>query len=134
MHRCISKLAWLVVLAAPLSAQDNTPPKGFTALFNGKNLDGWRGGIRIDKRMTMSPEELRKAQLEADSKMLQHWKVEKGVLVNDGKGVNLASVEYFKNFELMVDWKINEKGDSGIYLRGLPQVQVWDSLNVNPMR
>jgi hypothetical protein len=26
-----------------------------------------------------------------------------------------------------VDWKIGKKGDSGIYLRGNPQVQIWDN-------
>src|SRR5262249_51786129 len=31
------------------------------------------------------------------------------------------------NFELYVDWKIGPKGDSGIYLRGNPQVQIWDN-------
>jgi hypothetical protein len=27
---------------------------------------------------------------------------------------------------MFVDWKIEPKGDSGIYLRGSPQVQIWD--------
>jgi hypothetical protein len=114
---------------APAAAfgQDNQAPKGFTALFNGKDLTGWQGGIRIDKRLKMSPQDLEKAQAAEDKKMNEHWKVENGVLVNDGKGTNLASVKHFKNFELIVDWKINPKGDSGIYLRGIPQVQIWDS-------
>ena len=29
----------------------------------------------------------------------------------------------------MVDWKIEKNGDSGLYLRGQPQVQIWDSEN-----
>jgi hypothetical protein len=33
---------------------------------------------------------------------------------------------------MYVDWKILPKGDSGIYLRGTPQVQIWD-LNDNPV-
>src|SRR5205823_6393869 len=37
------------------------------------------------------------------------------------------SVKDFGNFELYVDGKIPPKGDSGIYLRGQPQVQIWDS-------
>jgi hypothetical protein len=32
----------------------------------------------------------------------------------------------YGDFELLVDWKILPKGDSGIYLRGTPQVQIWD--------
>ena len=36
-----------------------------------------------------------------------------------------------RDFEFFVDWKILPKGDSGIYLRGTPQVQIWD-LNQRP--
>ena len=28
---------------------------------------------------------------------------------------------------MLVDWKIGEGGDSGVYLRGTPQVQIWDT-------
>jgi hypothetical protein len=34
---------------------------------------------------------------------------------------------WFDDFEMFVDWKITEKGDAGIYLRGTPQVQIWDT-------
>jgi hypothetical protein len=30
---------------------------------------------------------------------------------------------------MLVDWKISKDGDSGIYLRGSPQVQIWDPDN-----
>jgi hypothetical protein len=33
----------------------------------------------------------------------------------------------FADFELYCDWKIEKGGDSGIYLRGSPQVQIWDT-------
>jgi hypothetical protein len=108
-------------------AKDNTPPKGFTALFNGKDLDGWQGAIRIDERLKLKGEALAKAQKETNDKVLPHWKAEDGVLLNDGLGYNLATVKDFGNFELYVDWKIEPRGDSGIYLRGVPQVQIWDS-------
>ena len=45
----------------------------------------------------------------------------------DGKGNSLQTAKDYANFELYVDWKIPPKGDSGIYLRGQPQVQIWDS-------
>jgi len=48
------------------------------------------------------------------------------VLVFDGKGQSLCTAKDYGNFELYVDWKIKDKGDSGIYLRGTPQVQIWD--------
>lgn len=124
-------LAVTMITAAEKSA-DNKSPAGFTALFNGKDLSGWQAAIRIDQRLKMDADQLAKAQKEADAKVLPHWTVEDGALVNDGKGYNLATMKQFRNFELLVDWKIEPKGDSGIYLRGIPQVQIWDSDTVNP--
>jgi len=80
------------------------------------------------KRATMSPVELAAAQAKADSLMRQNWRVMEGALVYQGKGFdNLCTAEDHGDFELLLDWKINEGGDSGIYLRGSPQVQIWDS-------
>jgi Domain of Unknown Function (DUF1080) len=109
-------------------SKDNTPPAGFTALFNGKDLTGWQGLVEIHKRKKMSKEEYAEAIKKANEK-LTHWTVEDGVLVYDGKkgGQNLQSAKDYGNFELYCDWKIPPKGDSGIYLRGQPQVQIWDS-------
>lgn len=105
---------------------DNKPPEGFIALFNGKDLTNWQGLLEIHKRAKMSPEERAAKQKEADAKFLPHWKVKDGILVYDGKGNNLQTVKDYGNFEMWVDWKIDKKGDSGIYLRGNPQVQIWD--------
>ena len=58
--------------------------------------------------------------------MRAHWKVVDGVLVFDGKGRSLCTAKDYANFEMLVDWKITPHGDSGIYLRGSPQVQIWD--------
>lgn len=119
-----------LLLAVPAAAEDNVPPEGFRALFNGKNLDGWKGLVSPDKgppgRAAMTPDELEKAQAEADKKMRAHWKVVDGALQFDGKGDSLCTAEDFGDFEMLVDWKILPKGDSGIYLRGSPQVQIWD--------
>ncbi len=107
----------------------NTPPPGFTALFNGKDLTGWKGLVATDnpeKRAALPPEELRRQQEEADAIMRANWTVEDGVLVFSGKGRNLCTARDYADFELYVDWKIKEHGDSGIYLRGSPQVQIWD--------
>jgi Domain of Unknown Function (DUF1080) len=35
-------------------------------------------------------------------------------------------VKEYGDFEMIVDWRITKGGDSGIYLRGTPQVQIWD--------
>jgi hypothetical protein len=136
MRRGLSLAALVAALALTVSgtgaedkkpAKDNTPPEGFKALFNGKDLDGWQGAIQIDKRQALKGEELEAAQKAANDKILPHWKAEDGVLLNDGLGYNLATAKDYGNFELYVDWKIEPKGDSGIYLRGEPQVQIWDS-------
>lgn len=75
----------------------------------------------------MSAQELASAQKEADERMRAHWHVENGVLVHDGQGDSLVSAKDYKNFELLVDWKIGPAGDSGIYLRGTPQINIWDT-------
>lgn len=113
--------------AEPKKPQLNVPPAGFTAVFNGKDLTGWKGLVGNPKtRAAMSPEQLAKAQAAADESMRQHWKIEDGVFVFDGKGKSLCTAKDYANFEMYVDWKIKPRGDSGIYLRGSPQVQIWD--------
>ncbi|MFH1741596.1 MAG: DUF1080 domain-containing protein [bacterium] len=112
--------------------KDNTPPKGFTALFNGKDLTNWKGLVANPvERAKMTPAQLAEAQKKADESMRAHWNVEDGAFVFDGKGDSLCTIRDYGDFELLVDWKIKEKGDSGIYLRGSPQVQIWDPANAN---
>jgi len=101
--------------------------EGFEPLFNRKDLYGWKGLVGDPvKRAGMSQEELAAAQKKADEIMRQHWQVIDGVLVFDGRGESLCTAKDFCDFELFVDWKIEKGGDSGIYLRGSPQVQIWD--------
>ncbi|TAK99050.1 MAG: DUF1080 domain-containing protein [Verrucomicrobia bacterium] len=109
-------------------ARDGTPPPGFTSLFNGKNLDGWKGLVADpEKRAAMSPEQLAAEQAKADDLMRANWKIEDGALVYTGTNYdNLCTTQDFANFELLADWKIEPHADSGFYLRGSPQVQIWD--------
>jgi len=121
----------LRVKELPAPEQDNAPPQGFTALFNGKDLTGWKGLLAEPfdnpiKRAALSPDERAAKQKQADDNMRAHWQVENGEIVFDGKGRSLCTSQDYRNFELGVDWKIPPKGDSGIYLRGSPQVQIWD--------
>lgn len=106
------------------------PPKGFVSLFNGKDLTGWKGLVENpEKRAQMSEQELREAQAKADEVMRAHWSVQDGVLYFDGdkNGSHLCTARDYEDFEMLVDWKIMPRGDSGIYLRGCPQVQIWDT-------
>lgn len=132
----MTRLAFLPLLfcgllstAATSSAADklNVPPPGFQALFNGKDLTNWKGLVGNPKtRATMTAEELKAKQEEADQSMREHWSVKDGILIYDGKGQSLCTAKDYRNFEMYVDWKILPMGDSGIYVRGTPQIQIWD--------
>lgn len=109
--------------------------EGFVALFNGKDLTGWKGLVANPvKRAQMDAKTLAAAQAMADEAMLKGWKVEDGELRFQIHGDNLATVKKYGDFEMLVDWKIiddkKKKGDAGIYLRGTPQVQIWDTARV----
>lgn len=107
--------------------------KGFVSMFNGENLDGWQGmlldgnPIKIEQ---LSDEEKVEQQKEADKKMRENWSVRDNMIVFNGHGANLVSAKRYRDFEMIVDWKITKEGDSGIYLRGTPQVQIWDTSRV----
>jgi hypothetical protein len=101
---------------------------GFVSLFNGKDLTGWKGLVGNPiSRGKMTDEALNTAQAKANESIGKDWVVKDGLLIFTGHGDNLASEKKYGNIELYVDWKITEKGDAGIYLRGSPQVQVWDT-------
>ncbi len=102
--------------------------KGFVSMFNGIDLSGWKGFVTDPiKLATLKPKELEKLQQEANKKMHFNWKVQDGMIVFNGDGSNLLSDKEYGDFEMIVNWKISKKGDSGIYLRGTPQVQIWDT-------
>lgn len=96
---------------------------GFVSMFNGTDLSGWQG-LATDpvKRAQLSPGELQKLQQEANEKLKENWSVKDQCIVFNGHGSNLCSVKQYGSFEMIVDWRITKKGDSGIYLRGTPQV------------
>jgi hypothetical protein len=101
---------------------------GFVTLFNGVDLDGWKALVGNPvTRSKMSDAELATAQKVADEKTKGDWIVKDGLLVFTGHGENLATTKQYSDIEMYVDWKITEKGDAGIYLRGSPQVQIWDT-------
>ncbi len=109
---------------------DNEGPHGFDVLFNGKNLEGWKGLVGNPvRRATMKPEDAAREQAKADALMNDHWSAVDGALAFDGKGSHLCTGSDYADFELYVDWKITPNGDSGLYLRGTPQVQIWDPTN-----
>jgi hypothetical protein len=140
MKHTLAVLFALFIIASA-QAQQAKIPDGFTSLFNGKDLTGWK-----------IPE--------GDN---GHWKIVNGVIDYDAESEakadkNLWTEKEFKNFELYVDWrikatpwknpnvplilpsglhKLDENGkqitmtvpdsDSGILLRGFPKCQtnIW---------
>jgi hypothetical protein len=112
----------LLVVAAWASADDLKVEDGYTSLFNGKDLTGWRypgfkGGDMDGKTET------------ADQRVA----VENGIIVmrekdNKGKGGIrdlYTSKSFDKDFRLLLEFRAAAKADSGVYIRG-PQLQVRD--------
>ena len=126
--------------AFPQEGALNQAPPGFTALFNGKDLSGWRGRQPdYDPRAeaALPKEELAAKQAQWNAARDLHWRVDsaKGEIVSDGQSPHLATAQDFGDFELYVDWlMVSHNGDSGIYLRSYPQVQIWDVDNPREVR
>ncbi|MGN0833677.1 MAG: DUF1080 domain-containing protein [Kiritimatiellia bacterium] len=116
-------------------------PAGFTAYFSGcpqqlKTM--WKGVTTDEKfdnpivRQTATPEKRAEMQRKADAQRDAHWSVRNGSLFFDGYrgGYSLATSKDLGDFELWADWRtMSITGDSGLYLRGTPQVQIWDAHN-----
>jgi len=118
------------ILATQLTARLKKMPydHGFVPLFNGVDLTGWKALVGNPvTRSKMTDAELAAAQKAADEKTKGDWVVKDGLLIFTGHGENLATEKKYRDIEMYVDWKITEKGDAGIYLRGSPQVQIWDT-------
>jgi hypothetical protein len=129
-------IAAALLAALPAVARDDASnvltaaekKQGWKLLFDGKTTAGWRG--------------YRKPDVPAG------WKVENGALVLDGKGGDLVTAEQYGDFELALEWRIEEGGNSGIMYRVVeaekappyfsgPEMQIADPKNVDgphPMR
>jgi hypothetical protein len=114
-----------IAIPAVGRATEPVPPQGFHAIFNGQDLTGWYGlnphGI---EKLTGPAKEANLAQQRAE--FPKNWTVENGELVNDGHGPYATTEAEFGDIELLIEYKTVPHADSGIYLRGAPQVQIWD--------
>ena len=116
-------------------------PCGFETYFDGcpcqlKTM--WKGVTTEEKfdnpivRQKATAEKKAQMQAIADKQRDEHWSVRNGNLYFDGfkGGYSLATKRDYKDFEMWCDWRIMSiTGDSGLYLRGAPQVQIWDAHN-----
>jgi hypothetical protein len=113
------------LLAVATSALFAEAPPGFTPLFNGKDLTGWHGynphsvtkltGEKMDAMLKKMREEFP-----------QHWSVKDGEILNPGTGAYATTDQDYGDIELVLEYNMAPKGDSGVYLRAVPQVQIWD--------
>ncbi|QDS94979.1 hypothetical protein FF011L_37630 [Roseimaritima multifibrata] len=109
---------------SPLAAE--TPvAEGFEALTGENDFSQWHGCPNLDPRKYAEQSDEKKAQWNQEIK--DHWSVaEDGTVINDGHGAYLTTNEDFGDIELRLKYKTVARADSGIYLRGTPQVQIWD--------
>ncbi len=80
-------------------------------LVDGTSLDGWKGQ-RAGQPLG--------------------WVVEDGTITNGAKANNLVSTQNFKDFRIEAEYKVAEKSNSGIYLRGRYELQVLDDFGREP--
>ena len=115
--------ALLALATSALIAAD--VPAGFTSLFNGKDLAGWHGyNPHSVAKLTGEKKEAALKKMRED--FSQHWSVKDGVIYNGGTGPYATTDQEYGDFELTLEYNMAPKGDSGVYLRGAPQVQIWD--------
>src|SRR5262249_50449777 len=131
MKRTTSLLSFLLASLAlqgfwsTASENEPKPPPGFRAIFNGKDLTDWYGlNPHNGAQLKGEQKEANLKQQRAD--FPKHWRVENGELVNDGTGPYATTEAEFGDIELRVEYRTVPRADSGIYLRGTPQVQIWD--------
>lgn len=121
-----SLLSLTLSLPSRSLAEEVTPPEGFRAIFNGKDLAGWYG-LNPHASAKLKDEKLTENLAKQREEFASHWQVENGELVNIGTGPYATTEEEFGDIEFLIDYKTVASADSGIYLRGAPQVQIWDS-------
>lgn len=102
---------------------------GYIPIFNEKDLSGWQGLVDDPvKRAEMSESQLADKQAAANTEMMNDWVVKNGQLTFIGEGSkSICTTKKYGDFEMLIDWKIGKGADSGVYLRGTPQVKIWDT-------
>jgi hypothetical protein len=125
----VSLLCCFALAVAPLCSligAEPMPPAGFRAIFNGRDLSGWHG-LNPHSLGKLEGEKKAAKLKEMEEEFPKHWRVENGELVNTGTGPYATTDADYGDIELLIEYKTVPKADSGIYLRGTPQVQIWDT-------
>ena len=120
----LASFFWSVIWLGGI-VTDSQAKADAVSLFNGNDLSGWYGHNPHQTAKLTGAE--REAAIEKAQKAFRdHWRVIDGELVNDGHGPYATSVNEYGDIELELEYRTVAKADSGIYLRGTPQVQIWD--------
>jgi hypothetical protein len=101
--------------------KDKKKEEGYKALFNGKDLSGWKLPAKPSDSITKVVEVKKDGKVvayegEVDEKQVPLWRVEKGILIGSGPTSHLFSKRGdYKDFSYRVECLINDKGNSGQY-------------------
>jgi hypothetical protein len=119
----MNKTPLLLFASAALALSAKAEP---VSIFNGVDLTGWHGDNPHTTVKAATPEDREKSLADQQLEFANHWTVENGELVNDGHGPYATSDRDYGDIEFLVEYRTVPTADSGIYLRGTPQVQIWD--------
>lgn len=122
-NKTLAAITLLSVMSVSVFADDNQltaqeKADGWQLLFNGTDMSQWRSF----KQPTVN----------------EKWQIEDGAItLTAGGGGDLISKKTYKNFELTLDWKIAEAGNSGILILAdekgkyiyshAPEIQILDN-------
>ena len=119
----------VVLAAAALCSGADKPPTGkdWKPLLNGKDLAGWHG--YPGKPNTWLTTSAIRYDAQTNPKLLAATAGPGGVMLNgpDGRTTNLVTDEKFQDVEMYLEFNIPKGSNSGVYLHGLYEIQVYDS-------
>jgi len=124
-----------LLLAAPAGQLNDGEPhgdppflleEGWRPLLNGKDLSGWRAQGGGDSGW-FTTTGVRWERLLAPTKLIAKPAPGGRIVNGDGKAKNLVTERTFGDMELYLEFMLPEGSNSGVYLHGLYEVQVFDS-------
>ena len=141
----IASLGMLIVLTGPAwvvaghaAGRDDSFPtaEGWKPLFNGKNLDGWKfrnpsrqEGLGRLRRCPARPRQPRPATPRGPGR----HKSAALLCGDDGRGSDIMTAEDFDDYQLHLEFTVPKGSNSGVYNRGLFEIQVFDSFGVSKL-
>ena len=106
---------------------------GWKPLFNGKNLDGWKPRNPRAKNVWVACDDVRldPAQPERLLPVGPGGSPSAALLCgDDGRGSDIMTTENFYDYQLHLEFTVPKGSNSGVYNRGLFEIQVFDSFGV----